>query len=229
LRSAPTLETIVANAAKPRLFASAVNTSSRYRPQTGDRLSPYERNGGLARLPSGVAGDERSAAKSRVPRAQRSGRLCQRDDLLFDVPKSSCLPGCGDRWTEVSHRGLVHPIATDLPSDLTAPSHLWTADEIRGRPSPVPAEPGVYAWYFISTPPGVPTYDCHRTNGGTLLYVGISPKAPPRDGGRLSGQNLRRRIRYHYRGNAAGLDTTAHPRVSARPRTRDRTPQSRQR
>jgi hypothetical protein len=97
----------------------------------------------------------------------------------------------------------VHPAAA-LPSDLTAPSHLWTADEVRGRPSPVPAEPGVYAWYFTSTPADVPTSDCHRQNGGTLLYVGISPKAPPRDGGRVSRQNLRRRIRYHYRGNAAG-------------------------
>jgi hypothetical protein len=37
-----------------------------------------------------------------------------------------------------------------------------------------------------------------------LLYVGISPKAPARDGGRPSQQNVRRRIRYHYRGNAAG-------------------------
>ena len=62
----------------------------------------------------------------------------------------------------------------------------------------------MYAWYFTSTPPEVPTSYCHRWDGGTLLYVGISPKVPRRDGGRLSRQNLRRRIRYHYRGNAAG-------------------------
>ena len=98
----------------------------------------------------------------------------------------------------------MHPVAAALPSDLTAPSYLWTADEVRGRPSPVPAEPGVYAWYFASAPADVPTVACHRGSGGTLLYVGISPKPPPRGGGRVSRQNLRRRIRYHYRGNAAG-------------------------
>jgi hypothetical protein len=38
----------------------------------------------------------------------------------------------------------------------------------------------------------------------TLLYVGISPKAPPKAGGRPSKQNLRTRIRTHYRGNASG-------------------------
>ena len=36
-----------------------------------------------------------------------------------------------------------------------------------------------------------------------LLYVGISPKAPPAIG-RPSGQTLRSRVRYHYRGNAEG-------------------------
>jgi hypothetical protein len=50
----------------------------------------------------------------------------------------------------------------------------------------------------------VPTEGCHRWDGAALLYVGISPKPPPRHGGAPSRQNLRRRIRYHYRGNAAG-------------------------
>ena len=37
-----------------------------------------------------------------------------------------------------------------------------------------------------------------------LLYVGISPKEPPRDGRAGSRQTLASRIRYHYRGNAEG-------------------------
>jgi hypothetical protein len=37
----------------------------------------------------------------------------------------------------------------------------------------------------------------------SLLYVGISPKAPPRNGAEPSGENLRKRIRTHYRGNAS--------------------------
>jgi hypothetical protein len=37
-----------------------------------------------------------------------------------------------------------------------------------------------------------------------LLYVGISPKEPPRNGRPGSRQTLASRIRYHFRGNAEG-------------------------
>lgn len=62
---------------------------------------------------------------------------------------------------------------------------------------------GVYAWYFDDVPPHVPTGDCHSWDGALLLYVGISPRKPTMDG-RASRQSLRSRLRYHYRGNAAG-------------------------
>ena len=81
---------------------------------------------------------------------------------------------------------------------LLNPARLWTRSEVLVRDCPVPREPGVYAWYFREIPPGVPTTDCRQALGATLLYVGISPKKPP------SGQDLRRRIRYHYCGNAEG-------------------------
>ena len=62
----------------------------------------------------------------------------------------------------------------------------------------MPTSSGVYAWFFSSIPDSVPTEDCVRCNGMTLLYVGISPQ----DLG--SGQTLKDRLRYHYRGNAEG-------------------------
>jgi len=31
---------------------------------------------------------------------------------------------------------------------LLHPEHLYTASEVTGRPSAVPARPGVYGWYF---------------------------------------------------------------------------------
>lgn len=37
-----------------------------------------------------------------------------------------------------------------------------------------------------------------------LLYVGISPKAPPSNGGAPSRSTLRKRLQTHYRGNAEG-------------------------
>lgn len=91
-----------------------------------------------------------------------------------------------------------------VTSELRTPSRLWTRAEVLARPSPVPAEPGVYAWYFSSVPAVVPLDGCLRAEGGVLLYVGISPKRPPANGSPASRQTLRNRVRYHYRGNAAG-------------------------
>ncbi|MFD3519467.1 GIY-YIG nuclease family protein [Streptomyces sp. NPDC058653] len=78
--------------------------------------------------------------------------------------------------------------------DLRSPDHLWSAGEVLARPSPVPATAGVYGWYFDQSPyPGLPAEQ--------LLYVGIAPR---RMATKASKQNLRTRVRYHFRGNAAG-------------------------
>lgn len=91
-----------------------------------------------------------------------------------------------------------------VPPQQLAPARLWSRAEVLASPSPVPREPGVYAWYFRDIPPGVPTADCQRCRDLTLLYVGIAPKAPPKNGARPSSQRLVDRVRYHYRGNAEG-------------------------
>ncbi|RZE11408.1 GIY-YIG nuclease family protein [Streptomyces albidoflavus] len=74
------------------------------------------------------------------------------------------------------------------------PDRLWSAQEVLVRPSPVPAVAGVYGWHFERPPH--PDLDA-----GRLLYVGIAPRFMAN---RTSTQNLRKRVRYHYRGNAAG-------------------------
>ncbi|MEV5739910.1 GIY-YIG nuclease family protein [Microbispora rosea] len=87
---------------------------------------------------------------------------------------------------------------------LLNPARLYTAEEVRAKDCPIPATSGVYAWYFTSPPPGVPTDGCHGWSGAVLLYVGISPKAPPKNGRAPSRQTIRDRVRYHYGGNAEG-------------------------
>jgi hypothetical protein len=89
-------------------------------------------------------------------------------------------------------------------TQLLYPGRIWSRTECLTRPSPVPAVPGVYAWYFRAVPADVPAEGCHRYGDLTLLYVGISPRRPPENGAQASRQNLRKRIRYHYRGNAEG-------------------------
>ena len=71
-------------------------------------------------------------------------------------------------------------------------------------PCPVPKEPGVYGWWFRTLPTSIDSSACLRRDGCTLLYTGISPKAPPANGRKPSTQRLRDRIRYHYTGNAEG-------------------------
>src|SRR5687768_9661817 len=77
-------------------------------------------------------------------------------------------------------------------------------DEVLKEERPVPKSSGVYAWWFRQVPLPVPTSNCIIQHGLTLLYVGISPSAPPMHGKGPSRQYLWHRIRYHYRGNAEG-------------------------
>ncbi len=71
-------------------------------------------------------------------------------------------------------------------------------------PCPIPGGPGVYGWWFDRVPAGVPVEGCLVRENRTLLYVGISPKAPPSNGRPPSKQTVRSRVRYHYTGNAEG-------------------------
>jgi hypothetical protein len=89
-------------------------------------------------------------------------------------------------------------------SDLLLPSKLWSRAEVLSSACPVPKTAGVYAWYFEKTPPYAPTAGCLTIDGLTLLYIGISPKAPPINGKPASRQTLRSRLRYHMCGNAEG-------------------------
>lgn len=68
----------------------------------------------------------------------------------------------------------------------------------------MPSRPGIYAWFFDAVPPLVPQEGCGRLGDWTLLYVGISPKEPPKNGARPSAQHLRKRIGTHFAGNAEG-------------------------
>ena len=73
---------------------------------------------------------------------------------------------------------------------------LLGRQDVLRRPSPVPAEPGIYAWYMRGLP--APTDSCHQRAGHALVYLGIAPSRAN------SGATLRSRIRQHLNGNASG-------------------------
>ena len=83
-------------------------------------------------------------------------------------------------------------------ASLTKPFILYSRTAVLSKPCPVPSTSGLYAWYFKEIPDGVPTDDCQMKGDLTLLYIGISPKSEQ------SKENLRKRITYHFKGNAEG-------------------------
>lgn len=98
---------------------------------------------------------------------------------------------------------------TDWHADYLA-ARPHTGAEILARPCPVPATSGVYGWWFKSLPADIDTKQCKTLEDAehgklTLLYTGISPSAPPKNGKAPSRSNIRTRIRsQHFGGNAAG-------------------------
>ena len=91
-----------------------------------------------------------------------------------------------------------------MSNELLNPKKLFSRTDVLINPSPVAKKAGVYAWFFKEIPAKVPVSDCIKLNNLTLLYVGISPKAPPLNGAKPSSQTLWHRVRYHYSGNAEG-------------------------
>ncbi|WP_246010901.1 GIY-YIG nuclease family protein [Nocardia mexicana] len=80
----------------------------------------------------------------------------------------------------------------------------YSRAEVLAKPSPVPAERGVYGWWFRRLPAEIDAGCCATKDGLTLLYIGIGPSKPPSNGKAPSRQTIRSRIRTHYTGNAAG-------------------------
>jgi hypothetical protein len=78
-------------------------------------------------------------------------------------------------------------------SMILTPGKLWTRAEVLSKPCPVPQEGGVYGWYFNAVPPGILAANHHTVGIASLLYVGISPKAPPKTGVKPSKQTMRER------------------------------------
>lgn len=82
------------------------------------------------------------------------------------------------------------------------PNRLWIRSEGLASPSPVPRPPGVCAWYFHNLRPWVPLQGCRPFDDLAMLYIGIAPKRPPKNGARPSKQTLFNRVPDYYRGNA---------------------------
>ena len=102
-------------------------------------------------------------------------------------------PGGPDRCRtpeDMTHRMYVR-------AALLAPSRLYGVEELRAAPTLIPAERGVYGWWFDRPPPDVPIDGTEVASGWRLLYVGVAGRRS--DGSRT----LRKRLANHVRGPVA--------------------------
>src|SRR5450756_2640428 len=88
--------------------------------------------------------------------------------------------------------------------DLFHPQHLYSRQQVLSPECPVPKRAGVYGWYFRGLDSLIPSPACFASGDFKLLYVGISPSAPPKNGKLPSKELLYDRIRTHMQGNAYG-------------------------
>ncbi|MGW5269185.1 GIY-YIG nuclease family protein [Rhodococcus sp. NPDC003994] len=99
--------------------------------------------------------------------------------------------------------GSIESVIDIRTGYLRAP--IYTRADVLASPCPVPTSRGVYGWWFDKPPSdSIDTTNCQKRDGLTLLYTGISPSKPPTNGKAPSKENIRKRIKYHYQGNAAG-------------------------
>ena len=102
-------------------------------------------------------------------------------------------------------RQKLRPMKGITPGELESLRHqlvdvakIYSWSELRADKNLPPSGPGVYAWFFKRPPSRVPSKGCVQREGQALLYVGISPESEN------SSQDLNKRIRYHFSGNAEG-------------------------
>jgi hypothetical protein len=94
---------------------------------------------------------------------------------------------------------MTHSLRADGRA-LLFPKRLYRVGEIQQCPSIVPAEPGIYGWWFSSKLSGVPIESTQLRDGWRLLYVGIAPSRPTLA---VRPRTLRDRIKNHCFGPAA--------------------------
>jgi hypothetical protein len=103
--------------------------------------------------------------------------------LLHSGPRSSCtleiLLACvpavsarrNERWYVEVHRRVdfLDDRADGRVVTMLEPERLWSASDVLASPSAVPAEPGLYGWWFRSIPGSVDVTGCVNRHGCTLL------------------------------------------------------------
>ena len=96
----------------------------------------------------------------------------------------------------------------DVHASLLHPAKLIPAGDIRGKGKGtiIPDAPGIYGWWFTGAISGVPLEGTLEQEGYRLLYIGIAPRKPSKNGSE-SKSTLRKRIARNHLGSRIGSST----------------------
>ena len=75
---------------------------------------------------------------------------------------------------------MTHSLST-VADALLSPEHLYRVAELRGMPTLIPQESGVYGWWFSKAPPGVPVDETavHEGSSSFTLASHLGSRPPP--------------------------------------------------
>ena len=100
---------------------------------------------------------------------------------------------------------MTYKINEDL-NDLLNPDALLPVKDVLADRTRIPAQAGVYGWWFRDGPPMVPLEGTVEKDGYRLLYVGIAPRRPSRAGS-TSNSTLRQRLAGNHLGGSLSSST----------------------
>jgi hypothetical protein len=92
---------------------------------------------------------------------------------------------------------MTHSLSADAQRFLSQDAQ-FTVSDIRGQPSLIPSEPGIYGWWFDPTFLPSQAVGTLSRGGLRLLYIGIAPKGATEPS--RKSRTIRDRLKNHCRG-----------------------------
>jgi hypothetical protein len=133
--------------------------------------------------------------------AEEHSTLSHAHSVLSSIRR--CHLGAANSGNTGKSRAVMAIDASEIVGRLSTPERLWKRPEVLLLPSPVPPRQWNLGVVLSCDSCGSPDRRTARPKQRVAALRRNRPRAPYRSG-KISSQTIRRRIRYHYRGNAYG-------------------------
>jgi len=197
--------------------APAEHRSGRTGGRATANISPPSGSKAAARTPAGLAQECQGTGLSDGQHVVASGTSVhihmprwERHPFCINSRESGRMPSAAEKCLRARNPAADHPdrpvcqradhrlraVGSELDAavaEFRQPARVFSREEVRARPSAVPAANWVYGWWLRSAAPFIDASRRARRSGPGLLYLGISPREPPADRGPAGRQSSSRR------------------------------------